>query len=96
MSSLLPADPAPAAAPPPDSDSGLGLGSWFGGVSRVLGQTSSLVVNTGLDTLEAIGKKTMTVLQDDQLGIHDTISQLGATGQKPSLAQVGLQKVTLR
>ncbi|KAF0293390.1 Protein FAM114A2 [Amphibalanus amphitrite] len=74
--------PAPDGGP---ADSGLGLGSWFGGVSRVLGQTSSLVVNTGLDTLEAIGKKTMHVLQDDQLGIHDTITQL--SGQKPSLAQ---------
>ena len=56
-------------------------------MSRALGQTSSLVVNTGLDTLEAIGKKTMTVLQEDQLGIHGTISQLGA-GQRTSLSQV--------
>lgn len=64
--------------------------SWLGGVSRVLGETSSMVVGTGLDTLELIGKRTMDALQSrpDQLtSIRDKVSQLALKQQQPSLAQ---------
>lgn len=48
----------------------------------------SKVLNTGLDTLEGIGKKTMNILQENDPLIKNKIKKLGLEQDKPNLSEV--------
>lgn len=60
------------------------------GLSLVNNVTSlgSKVLNTGLDTLEGIGKKTMTILQENDPLLKNKIKKLGLEKEKPNLTEV--------
>ncbi|KAH8271204.1 hypothetical protein KR018_001197 [Drosophila ironensis] len=49
------------------------------------------VINTGLDTLEGIGKKTMTMLQDNDPKLMNKRKLLGLEANKPNLSAVLLE-----
>ncbi|XP_062127282.1 protein FAM114A2 [Drosophila sulfurigaster albostrigata] len=49
------------------------------------------VLNTGLDTLEGIGKKTMTILQDNDPKLMNKRKLLGLEANKPNLSAVLLE-----
>ncbi|KAH8236411.1 hypothetical protein KR026_000858 [Drosophila bipectinata] len=51
----------------------------------------SKVLNTGLDTLEGIGKKTMTILQDNDPKLMNKRKLLGLEANKPNLSAVLLE-----
>ncbi|KAH8384085.1 hypothetical protein KR009_012062 [Drosophila setifemur] len=51
----------------------------------------SKVLNTGLDTLEGIGKKTMTILQDNDPKLLNKRKMLGLEANKPNLSAVLLE-----
>ncbi|XP_037818970.1 protein FAM114A2 [Lucilia sericata] len=48
----------------------------------------SKVLNTGLDTLEGIGKKTMNILQENDPLLKNKIKKLGLEQDKPNLSEV--------
>ncbi|KAH8389382.1 hypothetical protein KR200_002328 [Drosophila serrata] len=51
----------------------------------------SKVLNTGLDTLEGIGKKTMTILQDNDPKLMNKRKLLGLEANKPNLSALLLE-----
>ncbi|XP_068156175.1 protein FAM114A2 [Drosophila tropicalis] len=51
----------------------------------------SKVLNTGLDTLEGIGKKTMTILQDNDPKLMNKRKLLGLEANKPNLSAILLE-----
>uniref|UniRef100_A0A1A9W9D1 Protein FAM114A2 n=1 Tax=Glossina brevipalpis TaxID=37001 RepID=A0A1A9W9D1_9MUSC len=60
------------------------------GLNLVTGVTNlgTKVINTGLDTLEGIGKKTMTLLQENDPSLKDKIKKLALETEKPNLSEV--------
>ncbi|KAM7363205.1 protein FAM114A2 [Cochliomyia hominivorax] len=48
----------------------------------------SKVINTGLDTLEGIGKKTMNILQENDPLLKNKIKKLGLEQDKPNLSEI--------
>ncbi|XP_034486226.1 protein FAM114A2 [Drosophila innubila] len=65
-----------------------------GGAAFSLGIVTTLgskVLNTGLDTLEGIGKKTMTILQDNDPKLMNKRKLLGLEANKPNLSAVLLE-----
>lgn len=60
------------------------------GLGLVTNVTSlgSKVLNTGLDTLEGIGKKTMNILQENDPLLKNKIKKLGLEQEKPNLSEV--------
>ena len=75
-----------------EEKSTLGFGQLIGGVGRFMESTSSKVLSTGLDTLELLGKKTITVLQHSDPGLKLTkaalINPLQPGNDRPCLSQV--------
>lgn len=70
--------------PAPKKEEGLRLGNIVSGVTQI----SSRVITGGLDTLEGIGKKTMTMLQENDPGLMNKRKMLGMDVDKPILSQV--------
>ena len=75
----------------------IGFGQLMGGVSnltRFVENTSTKVLATGLDTLELIGKKTITALQQSDPGLKKTkaalVNPLQQSTDRPCLSQVYL------
>lgn len=62
----------------------LNLGSFVSNVTSI----SNRVIAGGLDTLEGIGKKTMTILQENDAGLISKRRLLGLDNPKPVLSQV--------
>lgn len=62
----------------------LNLGSFVSNVTSI----SNRVISGGLDTLEGIGKKTMTILQENDAGLISKRRLLGLDNPKPVLSQV--------
>lgn len=62
----------------------LNLGSFVSNVTSI----SNRVISGGLDTLEGIGKKTMTILQENDAGLISKRKLLGLDNEKPVLSQV--------
>lgn len=62
----------------------LTLGSFVSNVTQI----SNRVISGGLDTLEGIGKKTMTILQENDPGLMSKRKLLGLDNAKPVLSQV--------
>lgn len=60
------------------------LGSLVSNVTQI----SNRVISGGLDTLEGIGKKTMTILQESDPGLMNKRKLLGLDNDKPVLSQV--------
>lgn len=75
-----------------EEKSTLGFGQLIGGVGRFMESTSSKVLSTGLDTLELLGKKTITVLQHSDPGLKLTkaalINPLQPGNDRPCLSQI--------
>ncbi|KAI4490978.1 hypothetical protein M0802_010554 [Mischocyttarus mexicanus] len=68
-----------------------GLSSFLYGVSsitKLVESTGSKVMTGGLDTLEAIGKKTMEVLQEGDPGLKKKKAFFMTEGNKPNLSQI--------
>ncbi|KAK2587197.1 hypothetical protein KPH14_002941 [Odynerus spinipes] len=67
-----------------------GFGSFLSGVSSItkLVETGSKVMTGGLDTLEAIGKKTMEVLQEGDPGLKKKRAFFLNEGDKPNLSKI--------
>lgn len=68
-----------------------GLGNLISGVSsitKLVESTGSKVMSGGLDTLEAIGKKTMEVLQEGDPGLKKKRAFFTNESDKPNLSQV--------
>ncbi|XP_015189002.1 PREDICTED: protein FAM114A2 isoform X2 [Polistes dominula] len=68
-----------------------GLSSFLYGVSsitKLVESTGSKVMSGGLDTLEAIGKKTMEVLQEGDPGLKKKKAFFMTEGNKPNLSQI--------
>uniref|UniRef100_A0A1B0BXT2 Protein FAM114A2 n=1 Tax=Glossina palpalis gambiensis TaxID=67801 RepID=A0A1B0BXT2_9MUSC len=59
------------------------------GLNLVTGVTSlgTKVINTGLDTLEGIGKKTMTILQENDPSFKVKIKKFTMEAEKPNLSE---------
>lgn len=73
------------------SYSSFGFGSIMSGVSsitKLVELTGTKVMTGGLDTLEAIGKKTMEVLQDGDPGLKKKRAFFMNEADKPILSQV--------
>lgn len=62
----------------------LNLGNFVSNVTSI----SNRVISGGLDTLEGIGKKTMTILQENDAGLISKRKLLGLDNSKPVLSQV--------
>lgn len=62
----------------------ISLGSLVSNVQQI----STRVISGGLDTLEGIGKKTMTILQENDPGLMNKRKLLGLDNDKPVLSQV--------
>lgn len=62
----------------------LNLGNFVSNVTSI----SNRVISGGLDTLEGIGKKTMTILQENDSGLISKRKLLGLDNSKPVLSQV--------
>lgn len=62
----------------------LTLGNFVSNVTSI----SNRVISGGLDTLEGIGKKTMTILQENDAGLISKRKLLGLDNSKPVLSQV--------
>ncbi|XP_022213388.1 protein FAM114A2 [Drosophila obscura] len=74
----------PAATPvDPNQENAFGLG--------FVTNLGSKVLNTGLDTLEGIGKKTMTILQDNDPKLMNKRKLLGLEANKPNLSALLLE-----
>lgn len=69
---------------PPSEETLLNLGSFVSNVTSI----SNRVIAGGLDTLEGIGKKTMTIIQENDAGLISKRKLLGLDNQKPVLSQV--------
>lgn len=74
----------PPPLPPPSEETLLNLGSFVSNVTSI----SNRVIAGGLDTLEGIGKKTMTIIQENDAGLISKRKLLGLDNQKPVLSQV--------
>ncbi|KOC61150.1 Protein FAM114A2 [Habropoda laboriosa] len=75
----------------PKEQSSFGFGNLISGVSsitKLVESTGSKVMSGGLDTLEAIGKKTMEVLQDGDPGLKKKRAFLFNEPEKPNLSQI--------
>ncbi|XP_029167512.1 protein FAM114A2 isoform X2 [Nylanderia fulva] len=73
------------------SYSAFGFGNLISGVSsitKLVESTGSKVMTGGLDTLEAIGKKTMEVLQEGDPGLKKKRAFFMNEPEKPNLSQV--------
>ncbi|XP_011629626.1 protein FAM114A2 isoform X2 [Pogonomyrmex barbatus] len=73
------------------SYSSFGFGNLISGVSsitKLVESTGSKVMTGGLDTLEAIGKKTMEVLQDGDPGLKKKRAFFMNEIEKPNLSQI--------
>ncbi|XP_018304696.1 protein FAM114A2 isoform X2 [Mycetomoellerius zeteki] len=73
------------------SFSSFGFGNLISGVSsitKLVESTGSKVMTGGLDTLEAIGKKTMEVLQEGDPGLKKKRSFFMNEPEKPNLSQI--------
>lgn len=73
------------------SYSSFGFGNLMSGVSsitKLVESTGSKVMTGGLDTLEAIGKKTMEVLQDGDPGLKKKRAFFMNEPEKPNLSQI--------
>lgn len=68
----------------PTEETLLNLGSFVSNVTSI----SNRVISGGLDTLEGIGKKTMTILQENDAGLISKRKLLGLDNEKPVLSQV--------
>ncbi|XP_018396381.1 PREDICTED: protein FAM114A2 isoform X3 [Cyphomyrmex costatus] len=71
--------------------SSFGFGNLISGVSsitKLVESTSSKVMTGGLDTLEAIGKKTMEVLQEGDPGLKKKRAFFMNESEKPNLSQI--------
>ncbi|CAK9813169.1 Protein FAM114A2 [Anthophora plagiata] len=71
--------------------SSFGFGNLISGVSsitKLVESTGSKVMSGGLDTLEAIGKKTMEVLQEGDPGLKKKRALLFNETDKPNLSQI--------
>ena len=73
----------------------MGFSQLMGGVSnitRFMENTGSRVLSTGLDTLELLGKTTITALQQNDPGLKITkaalVNPLHGSTDKPCLSQV--------
>ncbi|XP_017141487.1 protein FAM114A2 [Drosophila miranda] len=74
----------PSATPvDPNQENAFGLG--------FVTNLGSKVLNTGLDTLEGIGKKTMTILQDNDPKLMNKRKLLGLEANKPNLSALLLE-----
>lgn len=62
----------------------LNLGSFVSNMTSI----SNRVIAGGLDTLEGIGKKTMTILQENDAGLISKRRLLGLDNPKPVLSQI--------
>lgn len=62
----------------------MSLGSLVSNVTQI----SNRVISGGLDTLEGIGKRTMTILQESDPGLMNKRKLLGLDNDKPVLSQV--------
>lgn len=62
----------------------LNLGSLVSNVTEI----SNRVISGGLDTLEGIGKKTMTILQENDPGLINKRKLLGMDNERPVLSQI--------
>lgn len=75
----------------PEEQSIFGFGNFISGISsitKLVESTGSKVMSGGLDTLEAIGKKTMEVLQDGDPGLKKKRAFFMNEMDKPNLSQV--------
>ncbi|XP_076756562.1 protein FAM114A2 [Xylocopa sonorina] len=75
----------------PKEQSSFGFGNLISGVSsitKLVESTSSKVMSGGLDTLEAIGKKTMEVLQEGDPGLKKKRAFFINETDKPNLSQI--------
>nr|XP_003707147.1 PREDICTED: protein FAM114A2 [Megachile rotundata]XP_012149572.1 PREDICTED: protein FAM114A2 [Megachile rotundata]XP_012149573.1 PREDICTED: protein FAM114A2 [Megachile rotundata]XP_012149574.1 PREDICTED: protein FAM114A2 [Megachile rotundata] len=75
----------------PEEQSIFGFGNLISGMSsitKLVESTGSKVMSGGLDTLEAIGKKTMEVLQDGDPGLKKKRAFFMNEIDKPNLSQV--------
>ncbi|XP_076296943.1 protein FAM114A2 [Lasioglossum baleicum] len=75
----------------PQQYSSFGFGNFLSGVSsitKLVETTGSKVMSGGLDTLEAIGKKTMEVLQEGDPGLKKKRAIFINESEKPNLSQV--------
>lgn len=76
---------------PVQSQGSFDFSSFLSGVSsitKLVETTSSKVMTGGLDTLEAIGKKTMEVLQEGDPGLKKKRAFFLNEGDKPNLSQI--------
>lgn len=75
----------------PSTTVGFGLGNFVSGVSQLtkfVESTGTKVITGGLDTLEAIGKKTVEVLQEGDPGLKKKRAFLKLDSGKPNLSQM--------
>lgn len=80
-----PEDPAQVARKQEESrEKLLNLGSLVSNVTEI----SNRVISGGLDTLEGIGKKTMTILQENDPGLINKRKLLGLDNDRPVLSQM--------
>ena len=76
---------------PEEQQSFFGFGNFISGVSsitKLVESTGSKVMTGGLDTLEAIGKKTMEVLQEGDPGLKKKRALFTNETDGPSLSQI--------
>ncbi|KAH8358733.1 hypothetical protein KR093_002064 [Drosophila rubida] len=86
--------PTPSEVPSSDAAASEEQKQEAGGPAFSLGIVTTLgtkVLNTGLDTLEGIGKKTMTILQDNDPKLMNKRKLLGLEANKPNLSAVLLE-----
>uniref|UniRef100_A0A1L8DDB4 Protein FAM114A2 n=1 Tax=Nyssomyia neivai TaxID=330878 RepID=A0A1L8DDB4_9DIPT len=60
----------------------------FGHIVSGVQQIGNKVISGGLDTLEGIGKKTMTILQENDPGLMNKRKLLGLEAERPVLSQI--------
>jgi hypothetical protein len=60
----------------------------MGNVLKFVESTGGMIVNSGLNTLESIGKKTMDVLQEGDPGLKKKRALFAREPDKPTLSQV--------
>ncbi|GAB0097429.1 protein FAM114A2 [Sergentomyia squamirostris] len=60
----------------------------FGQIVSGVQQIGNKVITGGLDTLEGIGKKTMTILQENDPGLLNKRKMLGLETERPVLSQI--------
>lgn len=77
-------NPAASSGAPSKEEKSEILGNFMYGVTNI----SNRVISGGLDTLEEIGKKTMTILQENDPGLLKKRKLLGLDNNGPVLSQV--------